>query len=157
AISGAIFQMVSHGFISALLFFLVGTLYDRCHTRSIKEIGGGLANQVPNLFHIWMFAALANLGLPLLSGFVGEATVFYGAFTAEPAVAAHPWFGKGCVLFACSGVILTAGYMLWLLKRLFYGEPNPKWSGKFSDATRPEMRVAFMLAIFVLLLGVYPM
>jgi NADH-quinone oxidoreductase subunit M len=157
AFSGAIFQMISHGFISALLFFLVGTLYERMHTRSISVIGGGLANQIPTLFYFWMFAALANLGLPALSGFVGEATVLYGAFTSPTAALPHAWLAKSAVIFACTGVVLTAGYMLWLLKRLFFGEANPKWAGHFGDATFNEIQIASIFAVLILALGVYPL
>lgn len=156
ALNGAIFQMVSHGVISALLFFLVGTLYERCHTRNILEIGGGLARQTPYIFYFWMLAALANLGLPGLSGFVAEATVFYGSFTS-PMATMDPGFVKGCIIFASTGVILTAGYMLWLLKRLFYGPDNKKWQGHFGDATKGEILVASTLSFFVIALGIYPM
>ncbi len=158
ALSGAIFQMVSHGIISALLFFLVGCVYERCHTRKLSEIGGGLAKQMPFLFYFWMLAALANLGLPALSGFVAEATVFYGSFTSPLAtLSQHPDFVKGCLIFACTGVILTAGYMLWLLKRLFYGPEQPKWAGHLTDARPMEIFVASVLAIGTIWLGVYPM
>jgi NADH-quinone oxidoreductase subunit M len=156
-LSGAIFQMISHGFISALLFFMVGTIYERCHTRSIPTIGGGLANETPRLFYFWMFAALANLGLPALSGFVGEATVIYGAIVSPTVVSTHALIPRASIIIACTGVILTAGYMLWLLKRLFYGEPNPKWIGHFGDASPREIQIASMLAVFILALGVYPM
>jgi NADH-quinone oxidoreductase subunit M len=156
-LSGAIFQMISHGFISALLFFMVGTVYERCHTRSIPTIGGGLANDVPQLFYFWMFAVLANLGLPALSGFVGEVTVIYGSFVSPLVLSSHALLPRASVFVACTGVILTAGYMLWLLKRLFYGERNPKWTGHFGDATAGEMQVASLLAVFILALGVYPL
>ena len=133
ALNGAIFQMVSHGFISAALFFLVGVIYDRVHTRNIAEIGGGLANEMPTTFYFWMLAALANLGLPALAGFVAEATCFYGAYTS-PMASAFPYV-HGWIIFACTGVVLSAGYMLWLLKRLFYGSGNPRWVGHLTDMT----------------------
>lgn len=157
ALSGAIFQMISHGFISAALFFLVGVIYDRCHTRLLPEIGGGLAKLMPTAFYFWMLAALANLGLPGLCGFVAESTVCYGAFTSPMAMAPDSWFAKGCVIFACFGVILTAGYMLWLLKRLFYGPEQPKWVGHITKMNGNEMLVAGVLSVFVIVLGIYPL
>lgn len=158
ALSGAVFQMVSHGFISALLFFLVGTIYERCHTRQLPEIGGGLAKQMPCLFYFWMFATMANLGLPALSGFVGETAVFYGAFssyTAQLSVSAP--LVQAVIALACTGVILTAGYMLWLLKRVFYGPEQPKWVGHLTDATMNEKLVGYGLSFLILGLGIYPL
>lgn len=158
AISGAIFQMISHGVISALLFFMVGTIYERCHTRNIGEIGGGLAHEMPKLFYFWMFATMANLGLPALSGFVAEALVFYGSYTSPVAMSVmQGGFAKGCIIVAATGVILTAGYMLWLLKRLFYGPIAEKWQGHLSDARRSEVFVASCLAASILILGIYPL
>jgi len=155
ALNGAIFQMVSHGFVSAALFFLVGVVYDRCHTRSIPEIAGGLAKDMPCAFYFWMLAALANLGLPALAGFVGEVTVFYGTFTS-PVVAADPAL-RNWIIFAGTGVILSAAYMLWLLKRIFYGPENPKWAGHLSDMTANEKFVGAVLSVFIIALGVYPL
>ncbi len=158
ALSGAIFQMVSHGFISAMLFFLVGTVYERCHTRQLPEIGGGLAKQMPTLFYFWMFATMANLGLPALSGFVGETAVFYGSYTSYTAqLSVSAPLVQAVIALACTGVILTAGYMLWLLKRLFYGPEQPKWVGHLSDATMNERLVGYGLAALILALGVYPL
>lgn len=157
AFNGAIFQMVSHGVISAALFFMVGVIYDRCHTRSLTEIGGGLAKQMPIAFYFWMLAALANLGLPGLSGFVAEVTVFYGSFTSSVAADPNHPFVKGCIILACTSVILTAGYMLWLLKRLFYGPEQPKWAGHLSDMVPRERLIATVLSCFILILGIYPL
>jgi len=155
ALSGAIFQMVSHGFISAALFFMVGVVYDRVHTRDIPEIGGGLAKQMPTAFYFWILAAMANLGLPALAGFVAEVTVFYGAYTS-PIADSLPWV-RGWIIAAGLGVILSAGYMLWLLRRIFYGDENPRWVGHLTDMTHQERFVGSVLAAFIVLLGVYPM
>lgn len=160
ALSGAIFQMVSHGVISAALFFLIGCIYERCHTRNIHEIGGGLAKQMPFVFYFFMLAAMANLGLPGLAGFVAEATVFYGTFTSPMAtvgISPDPAMVEIAVKFACIGVILSAGYMLWLLKRLFYGPELPKWAGHLSDMTQNEKLVATCLSALIIALGVYPL
>jgi NADH-quinone oxidoreductase subunit M len=158
AINGAIFQMVSHGFISAALFFLVGAVYERTHTRQLSEIGGGLARQMPTIFYFWMFASLANLGLPLLSGFVAETAVFYGAFTGFTATfGSHANFTKDWIYFACTGVVLTAGYMLWLLKRLFFGPEQPKWVGHLTDARASEKLLAYAMSAIILGLGLCPL
>ena len=156
-LNGAIFQMISHGIISAALFFLVGTIYERCHTRLLPEIGGGLAKQMPILFYFWMFAALANLGLPGMSGFVAETSVFYGSFTSwmaqlsPNAVSIQIW-----ILFACTGVVLTAGYMLWLLKRVFYGAEQPKWAGHLTDAVGWEKTLSYAMCFMILAMGMWP-
>ena len=158
ALQGAVFQMISHGIISALLFFLVGTIYERCHTRDLGEIGGGLAKQMPVLFYFWMFASLANLGLPGLSGFVAETAVYYGSFTSLlVSSAVKNIFGQPIVIFATFGVVLTAGYMLWLLKRIFFGPELSKWAGHLFDAKPTEKFIAWSLSIVVLALGIFPL
>src|SRR5262249_46588287 len=139
------------------LFFLVGCVYERCHTRILSEIGGGLARQMPLLFYFWMLATMANLGLPGLSGFVGEVTVFYGSFISPIAEKLSPHLTKIIICVACSSVVLTAGYMLWLLKRLFYGPEQEKWIGHLWDATKTEQLVAWGLSVFIVGLGIAPM
>ncbi len=156
-INGAIFQMLSHGIVSAALFFLVGTVYERTHTRQLPEIGGGLAKQMPKLFYFWMFCAMANLGLPGLSGFVGEVAVFYGSYTSWIAqVSPEAETVRIWIWIAATGVILTAGYMLWLLKRLFYGPEQQKWVGHLTDATRLEQVLAWSMCAMILVLGLCP-
>jgi NADH-quinone oxidoreductase subunit M len=157
ALQGAVFQMISHGLISALLFFLVGAVYERCHTRDLGEIGGGLAKQMPVLFYFWMFASLANLGLPGLSGFVAETAIYYGSFTSLLVSSAHSVIGKPAVIFATLGVVLTAAYMLWLLKRLFFGPEQEKWAGHLHDARPTEKLIAWSLSVIVIALGVFPL
>ena len=157
AVNGAIFQMLSHGFISAMLFFLVGAVYERTHTRLLPEIGGGLAFQMPILFYFWMFATMANLGLPALSGFVGEVTVFYGTFLSPfSQSSAHGHFVQLWIALSALGVVLTAGYMLWLLKRLFYGPEVEKWKGHLYDAIPTERVVGATLAVMIIVFGVCP-
>lgn len=158
ALQGAVFQMISHGIISALLFFLVGAVYERTHTRDLGEIGGGLAKQMPVLFYFWMFACLANLGLPGLSGFVAETAIYYGSFTSVMVSSVvKGLLGKPVVIFATLGVVLTAGYMLWLLKRLFFGPELSKWVGHLTDARPTEKLIAWSLSIVVIGLGVFPL
>lgn len=156
--SGGIFQMFSHGLISAALFMLVGTLYERTHTRRISDYGG-MTKYMPKCFYFFTLAAMANLALPILSGFVGESLVFYGAFSSDffsnfP-TAFHFNFGQICVLFSTLGAILTAGYMLWLLQRVFMGEINTKWS-QLTDLRTSEVVVLGTLLGLVVLWGVYP-
>ena len=156
--SGGIFQMFSHGLISAALFMLVGTLYERTHTRLISDYGG-MTKYMPKCFYLFTLATMANLALPALSGFVGESLVFYGAFTSEffnnfP-TKFHFNFGQLCVLFSAFGVILTAGYMLWLLQRVFMGPENTKWA-KLTDLRTSEVVVLGTLLVLVVIYGVYP-
>lgn len=150
--SGAVFQMFSHGLISAALFMLVGMIYERAHTREIAELGG-LAKVMPQTFYIFIFAAMANLALPGLSGFVGESLVFYGVFSSEMVAGFDPI--KASAAIAALGVILTAAYMLWINQRVFYGEIQTKWL-KLTDARRPELVVLGVLLGLSLVYGLYP-
>ena len=105
-----------------------------------------------------MFACLANLGLPGLSGFVAETAVYYGSFTSVMVSnMVHAVVAKPAVIFSIFGMILTLGYMLWLLKRLFFGPETRDWAGHFSDATVNEKIVAWSLSIVVLVLGICPL
>ncbi len=156
--SGGIFQMFSHGLISAALFMLVGTLYERTHTRLISDYGG-MTKYMPKCFYFFTLASMANLALPALSGFVGESLVFYGAFSskyfAEFPTRLYFNYGQICVLFSSLGVILTAGYMLWLLQKVFMGPENTRWS-KLNDLRLSEVAVLSILMALVILYGVYP-
>ncbi len=148
--SGAVFQMFSHGLISAALFMLVGMIYERAHTRDLAELGGGFAKVMPQIFFIFIVAAMANLGLPGLSGFVGESLVFYGVFASD----AFDTLGCNPVKLSCAfaalGVILTAAYMLWLNQRLFYGEIKQKWAS-LKDIRKEEVIVlAFLLGLSII-------
>lgn len=150
---GAIFQMFSHGLISAALFMLVGMIYERAHTRDIAELGGGFAKVMPKIFFIFIVAAMANLGLPGLSGFVGESLVFYGVFNNNALDIFHPV--KISAAISTLGVIITAAYMLWLNQRLFYGEIKEKWL-ELKDITKTETLILYSLLGLALILGLYP-
>lgn len=152
--SGATFQMFSHGLISAALFMLVGMLYERTHTRDVAEYGG-FAKVMPQTFFIFILAAMANLGLPGLSGFVGESLVFYGAFTANAVPGVHFDAIRISAAVATLGVILTAAYMLWMNQRVFYGDIQTKWL-KLKDARPCELTVLGVLLSLSLLYGIYP-
>lgn len=156
--SGGVFQMFSHGLISAALFMLVGTMYERTHTRTISDYGG-IAKYMPKCFYLFILTAMANLALPALSGFVGESLVFYGSFTSKlfekyPTVLSFN-FGQICVIFSSIAVVLTAAYMLWLLQRVFMGEPNTKWVS-LTDLRTSELVVLGILLSLVIFYGVYP-
>jgi NADH-quinone oxidoreductase subunit M len=148
--AGAAFQMFSHGLISAALFFIVGMIYERAHTREISEFGG-LIKVMPQTFFLALVAIMANLGLPGLSGFVGETLVFYGAFSSN----ASSSLIQISAAVATLGVILTAGYMLWLNQRVFYGEMNAKWS-ELKDANSREIFILAFLLGLTLVYGLNP-
>lgn len=144
-INGAVLQMFNHGTITAMLFILVGVIYDRAHHREINKFGG-LYLTMPR-YAVWVaFAFFAALGLPGLSGFIGEALVFVGAYHAYPIM----------TIVALSGVVLGAAYLLWTIQRAFLGKENEKYKG-FPDINFREVASLLPLAIIVIFLGVYPM
>ncbi|MDR7125088.1 NADH-quinone oxidoreductase subunit M [Pseudotabrizicola sp. 4114] len=144
-IDGAIFQMISHGFISGALFLCVGVIYDRMHTREIDAYGG-LVNKMPAYAMIFMFFTMANVGLPGTSGFVGEFLVLVGIFQVNTWVAA----------VATTGVILSAAYALWLYRRVVMGELIKEALKSITDMNRREKAIFAPLVVMTLLLGVYP-
>ena len=144
-VEGAIFQMLSHGFISGALFLLVGVIYDRMHTREIDAYGG-LVNRMPLYALIFMFFTMANVGLPGTSGFVGEFLTLLGAFRVNTWVA----------FVATSGVILSAAYALWLYRRVTMGALVKESLRTISDMTPRERWIFVPLIAMTILLGVYP-
>ena len=144
-IDGAIFQMLSHGFISGALFLCVGVIYDRMHTREIDAYGG-LVNRMPAYALIFMFFTMANVGLPGTSGFVGEFLTLIGMFQANTWIAA----------VAALGVILSAGYALWLYRRVVFGDLLKESLKTITDMDRREKAIFAPLVVMTLLLGVYP-
>lgn len=144
-IDGAIFQMISHGFISGALFLAVGVIYDRAHTREIDAYGG-LVNVMPRYALVFMFFTMANVGLPGTSGFVGEFLTLVGAFRA------NTWIAFG----ATSGVVLSAAYALWLNRRVMFGALIKGHLKSMSDMDRREKLLMGPLVLMTLLLGIYP-
>ena len=144
-IDGAIFQMVSHGFISGALFLCVGVIYDRMHTREI-EAYGGLVTRMPTYALVFMFFTMANVGLPGTSGFVGEFLTLVGIFQVNTWVAA----------VATSGVILSAAYALWLYRRVVLGDLIKEALKSITDMDRREKVIFAPLIAMTLILGVYP-
>jgi len=144
-VDGAIFQMLSHGFISGALFLCVGVIYDRMHTREIDAYGG-LVNRMPAYALVFMFFTMANVGLPGTSGFVGEFLTLMGIFQVNTWVAA----------VAASGVILSAGYALWLYRRVVFGDLIKEALKSITDMDRREKVIFAPLIAMTLILGVYP-
>ncbi|ANT59354.1 NADH-quinone oxidoreductase chain 13 [Salipiger sp. CCB-MM3] len=144
-IDGAIFQMISHGFVSGALFLCVGVIYDRMHTREIDAYGG-LVNRMPAYALIFMFFTMANVGLPGTSGFIGEFLTMMGIFQVNTWVA----------LFAASGVILSASYALWLYRRVVFGDLIKESLKTIQDMTPRERWTFAPLVVMTLWLGVYP-
>jgi NADH-quinone oxidoreductase subunit M len=144
-ISGSVIQQINHGISTGMLFLIVGVIYERRHTREIKEYGG-LATVMPNYAIVFAFAMLSSAGLPLLNGFVGEFTILQGAIQANRAWAA----------FAVAGIIFGAAYLLWLYQRTMMGEvTNPKNEG-LKDLTWREWAVFVPLMAWALAIGIYP-
>lgn len=144
-LEGGLFQMLSHGVVSAALFLCVGVVYDRMHTRLIERYGG-LVNRMPIYAFIFMIFMLASVGLPGTSGFVGEFLVLVGAFEANTWVA----------LFATTGIILGAAYMLWLYRRVVFGELTRDDLRDIVDCNRRELAYFVPLIVVVLVMGIYP-
>ena len=144
-IDGAIFQMLSHGFISGALFLCVGVIYDRMHTREIDAYGG-LVNRMPAYALVFMLFTMANVGLPGTSGFVGEFLTLMGIFQVNTWVAA----------VAALGVILSAAYALWLYRRVVFGDLIKESLKTITDMTGREKAIFAPLIVMTILLGVYP-
>lgn len=143
-INGAVLQMFNHGTITAQLFLIVGIIYERAHHRNLDGFGG-LATTMPR-YAVWTtIAFFAAVGLPGLSGFISEVLIFLGAFQA------WPWL----TAISVTSVVLTAGYMLWTLQRVYLGKENEKYKN-LPDISRREALCLAPLAIIVIILGVYP-
>ncbi len=145
AIEGAMIQMISHGFISAAMFICVGVLYDRLHSRMIKDYGG-VVNTMPWFGAFFVFFAMANAGLPGTSGFVGEFMVILASFQANFWIA----------FLAAFTLIIGAAYSLWMVKRVIFGSITNDSVASLKDVSSREFFILAVLAIMVLLLGVWP-
>jgi len=144
-IEGSVFQMISHGLISAALFLCVGVVYDRLHSRMISTYGG-LVNYLPKYSFLFIVFALAGLGLPGTSGFLGEFLVLTGTFQKNYLVA----------MLATFGVVLGAAYMLWLTKRVIFGVTKNDQIKNLKDVNKSEMIMLGILALLVIFFGFYP-
>jgi len=144
-LQGAMVQMISHGFVSGAMFSCIGVLYDRLHTRLIKDYGG-VINVMPWFGFFYVFFAMANCGLPGTSGFVGEFMVILSSFSANPWIA----------LFAAFTLIIGAAYTLYLVKRVLWGEVTNPHVAEMTDINGREWFVLGAFAVAVLVLGVWP-
>jgi NADH-quinone oxidoreductase subunit M len=144
ALTGATVQMFSHGIITGMLFFCVGVIYDHAHTREIA-VFGGVAKTMPLLATLFTFAGLASLGLPGLAGFVAEYITFTSSYQVWNVV----------TIVSVFTMILTAAYILWMLKRVFYGPFNTKWN-RLPDANWREALPLITLAVVIVFVGVFP-
>ena len=143
-LGGAVFQMFNHGTISAMLFILVGVIYERAHHRDIEGFGG-LASQMPVYTGITAIAFFAGLGLPGLSGFISEAMCFIGAFPV------YRWI----VIASTIGILLNAAYFLWAFQRIFFGKLNEKYT-ELAEINRLELFTVIPLLVITLFFGIYP-
>ena len=144
-VQGAVYQMLSHGVSTGGLFLIVGMLSDRRHTRLIAEYGG-LKKVMPHLVAVFLIVTLASIGLPGLNGFVGEFLILLGAFRWNPRMA----------VFAATGVVLSATYMLWMFQRVNYGEVTDENSARLVDLTPREWAVIVPVVAISVLMGVLP-
>jgi NADH-quinone oxidoreductase subunit M len=144
-IQGGLMQMLNHGLSTGALFLLVGMIYDRRHTRAIADFGG-LAKQLPVFASFFMIATLSSIGLPGLNGFIGEYLVLLGTFMSHRVYA----------ILAASGVILAAVYMLLMFQRVMFGKLENEENKKLPDLSAREIAVLAPIAVFIILIGVYP-
>lgn len=150
ACTGAILQMLSHGLMTALFFALIGMIYGRTHTRDIRELAG-LMKIMPFLAVCYVIAGLANLGLPGLSGFIAEMTIFVGAFGNTDR------FSTICTIIATTSIVITAVYILRLVGKILYGEVENKHYLELTDATWDERFSVICLIVCVAGLGLAPL
>lgn len=150
ATTGAVLQMLSHGLMTALFFALIGMIYGRTHTRDIRELSG-LMKVMPFLSVCYVIAGLANLGLPGLSGFVAEMTIFVGAFQDFDV------FHRTLTLIACTSIVITAVYILRLIGKILYGTCTNKHHLELTDATWDERFAVICLIVCVAGLGLAPL
>ena len=144
-IQGALFQMISHGFVSGALFLCVGVVYDRMHTREIAAYGG-LVNNMPKYAVVFLIFTMANVGLPGTSGFIGEFLTLLGVFKVNTWVA----------FFATTGVVLSAAYALWLYRRVIFGKLDKESLKGMLDLTTREKVIIYPLVALTIFFGVYP-
>jgi NADH-quinone oxidoreductase subunit M len=144
-VSGGIVQMISHGFVSGAMFFCIGVMYDRMHSRNIADYGG-VVNTMPKFAAFFMLFVMANAGLPATSGFVGEFMVILGA------VQYNFWIA----LIAGTTLVLGAAYSLWMYKRVIFGDVANKHVAELLDVNSRELAILVLLAAAVLWIGLYP-
>lgn len=149
AVQGALIQMINHGLSTGALFLIVGMIYDRTHTRDIKDYGG-IAKVIPVFAVMFMIALLASIGLPGLNGFIGEFLILNGTFVSDVLPQ------NAYVVFAALGVILAAAYMLWMYQRVMFGPVKHEENEKLIDLNAREIGLLVPLVIFMIWIGIRP-
>ena len=144
-VQGSIYQMLNHGLSTGALFLLVGMLYDRRHTRLIEDFGG-LWQQLPIFSALLLFVTFSSIGLPGLNGFIGEFLILLGSFAVTP----------GWTAAAATGVILGAIYMLWMFRRVIYGQITNPANEKLQDLNGRELLILAPIVVLIIVMGVYP-
>ncbi|MGZ4149760.1 MAG: complex I subunit 4 family protein, partial [Actinomycetota bacterium] len=153
----AVFGMVAHGVITGMLFFCVGSIYDRYHTREIAAIGGGMSQVMPKMAAIFSFVAIASLGLPGLAGFWGEVMALLSSFNPSQALGLSVGLYRGFMVAGGIGTVLTAGYFLWMLQRVNMGTLPDKWhESGFRDILSIEWLAWVPLLVMIVVLGLMP-
>jgi NADH-quinone oxidoreductase subunit M len=147
---GALYQMLNHGVSTGALFLFVGMIYERRHTRQISEFGG-LVRPMPWFSTFFVFASLSSIGLPFLNGFVGEFLIMLGSWTS--AAVSHAWV---VTMFAGTGVIWAAIYMLWMLQRVVFGTKTSEKNAGLLDLNAREIALVLPLLALMVFMGVYP-
>jgi NADH-quinone oxidoreductase subunit M len=142
---GAVLQMVNHGVSTGALFLIVGMIYERRHTRMIEDFGG-IAKVMPQFSTVFMIVMLSSIGLPLTNGFVGEFLILLGVF------ASNQWYA----VFAASGVVLGACYMLWMYQRVIFGKITKPENEKLKDLSVRERIILIPLVVLIFWIGIYP-
>ncbi len=153
--NGAIYQLFSHGILSAMLFYLVGIVYNRVHDREIANFRG-LSQQMPKYSVFVIIAFFASLGLPGFSGFIAEVFTLLGAFKSYSQNAMVP---QWMAVVSAFGILLGASYFLWTIQRMFFGEKSFKlaeWKNQLTDLKPIEWIVLLPLSLMTLFIGVYP-
>ncbi len=145
AIKGAVLQMINHGISTGALFLIVGVLYERRHTRLISEFGG-LSSRMPVYAAVFLIITMSSIGLPGLNGFIGEFMILMGTFTVNPIWA----------MIAASGIILGAGYMLWLYQRVMFGKLENPANESLADLNKRELATFIPLIIMAFWIGIMP-
>jgi len=148
-IEGAVLQMINHGISTGALFLLIGMIYERRHTRELSEFGG-LWKVMPIYGALSLIVSLSSMGLPGLNGFVGEFTILLGAFGSH--VLASPLY----TVFATTGVILAAVYMLWMFQKMFLGPVTNPENNHLKDLNWREIAVIVPLIVMIFFIGLYP-
>lgn len=153
---GALYQMLNHGISTGALFLLIGFLYERRHTREISEFGG-VANVMPLYTTFFVFTSMSSIGLPFLNGFVGEFLIMLGMWKSHVLATVNGWnYNFIATMFAGTGVIFAAVYLLWMIQRVFFGKLTNAKNKKLTDLTWREIGLLAPLLFLMVYMGVYP-